>query len=342
MGPFPLGKRPRWRPAAIVGVPVRCVVADDEIDYRPLPGRKGKSAPRERTPAGRAVGPAGEEAIDYRPLRPARPQRRPEKTGRRGASPRRSARSGPFFRRKWFWRAAAVVGLIVLVAVPVVAELIQARSGPTTSLAALQTRLQQNPNDVTTLVELGDYYDYTAQARYTQQDLAGAVDDWARAATYYEQALEQEPANAALRSKAAAVLTSVGNIFFDAAVGQRRTGEISVTLSFLQEAAYYYEQARSHAPQDPALLTDLGTAYLYQGEIAQDRARLGQAIQVWQEALSYSPDKPETLFNLGNGYADLGEMDQAVAMWQRVIAVAPGSSLARQAQEQIDRYSVGP
>jgi tetratricopeptide (TPR) repeat protein len=126
----------------------------------------------------------------------------------------------------------------------------------------------------------------------------------------------------------------MGILFWD----QEESGQ---ALSSFKSAAVYYERALRQDPANSSVRTDLGTMYYYQGQIQGDTGLINQAIQAWQLALSYEPDKPETLFNLGIGYVALDNVEQAIATWQRVIEVAPGTDSAADAQRMIEQYG-GP
>lgn len=136
----------------------------------------------------------------------------------------------------------------------------------------------------------------------------------------------------------------MGNYYYDQAIRLWDSADYDGALTALQEAATYYEQALAQTPEDAQVRTDLGAVYFYQSRLLSDNDLLQRAIETWQVALQYEPDKPEALFNMGLGYADLGEVDQAIALWQRVIEVSPGSDAAQSAERLIQEYSgaIGP
>jgi tetratricopeptide (TPR) repeat protein len=260
-------------------------MSDDKTDYTPLPRRGGEER-RSTPPAPRKPAPRPQEqADDYTPRparreqsaaaerapapRPARREReacvRPASRAPRG---RRSAKRGNFLRSRGFLVLACVAGLVVLVGVPVLADLIQ----------------QQPASSFEALVQAGNQY--------------------------YDQGME---------------LANAGNQ--------------AQALSSFEQAAQEYEEALKMQPADTNVRTDLGTMYRYQGMLRGDQTLIAKAIQTWIDVLTLEPDKPEALFNLGLAYSDLGQVDQATAMWQRVIAVAPGSPVAQEAQNLLDQYS---
>jgi tetratricopeptide (TPR) repeat protein len=136
----------------------------------------------------------------------------------------------------------------------------------------------------------------------------------------------------------------MGNYYYDQALRFWDSADYAGALTALQQAATSYEQALAQNPENAQVRTDLGAVYFYQSRLLSDNTLLQQAIATWEVALQYEPDKPETLFNMGLGYADLGDVDQAIALWQRVIEVAPGSDAAQSAERLIQEYSgvIGP
>lgn len=255
-------------------------MAEEELDYRPRPERAVEEGPAERR----------EDVEEYTPRRKKtsrrEKRRRPARWQREQAKGRRSSSSdgGRFFGSKLFWRLAAIVAVIVMVVPTTLMALVgdePAVEDP--QLAELLARLEQDPDDFATLVELGNYHYELGLSWSDRGDDSQALDAFEAAAAYYERALRQDPADSGVR-------------------------------------------------------TDLGTMHYYQGLLRDDPALTQQAIQEWQVALSYEPNRPETLLNLGIGYLVLDEVGQAVAVWQMVIEIAPGSEHAQQARQLIEQY----
>ena len=255
-------------------------MSDEKIDYTPRPERGRKAKPRAeereqapRKPEGRAAADSTPRtarreqarAVDYTP-RAARVTKR-KKPARRGSGLKLSS----ILSNKTVMVIAVVIGLLVLVVLPVVAELLQVRStGPAGSL-----------------VDQGN--------------------------SYYDQGLK--------------LLDS---------------GDYEGAYTALQQAASYYEQALVQTPEDVQVRTDLGAVYFYESGLLSDTVLLQQAVETWKVALQYQPDKSEALFNLGLGYSQLGQVDLAIAAWQRVIEVAPGTEAAQAAQQYIQEYTAQP
>ncbi len=219
---------------------------NESFDYTPRPPKAGR---KQAQPLGREAG--------YIP-RPARRAPRPARKSR-----------GRFLGSKAFWRLAAVAGLILLVGVPVLADLMQGQVGGVADFDAL--------------VAQGNAY-------YDEGQRAWDQGNWDRAAQMFT------------------------------------------------EAASFYERALALRPADTDVRTDLGTVYYYRGVLEDNPSQVEKAVRTWQEALSYEPDKPQTLLNLGIGYNYLGRSEEAVAVWQRVLEVAPNSAYAQEAQRLIEQY----
>lgn len=101
----------------------------------------------------------------------------------------------------------------------------------------------------------------------------------------------------------AALLASVGNIYYDAQQFPAAIG--------------YYQQSLKLQPGDASVRTDMGTAYWYTGDADTALAELGKALQ-------YEPNKANALFNLGivkwQGKMDV---EGAVAAWQKLLQTSP-------------------
>lgn len=84
-------------------------------------------------------------------------------------------------------------------------------------------------------------------------------------------------------------------------------------------AIRYYEKALPWRGQDPAVLTDLGTAYFYRTPSDPDRA-----IAYYDQALAASPGFPNALLNKGIVLLQ-GKHDPAGAItaWKQLLAVLP-------------------
>ncbi len=247
-------------------------MSDESFDSAPKTGR-GRKARSGASPAPRR--PAeGEQDMDYRP-RPARDtrERRPRaaRSTARKAVGRPAARVGSInklLRNKVFWQFAAVAALLLIVVVPVIAELLQSR----------------------VTAPVGDP-------------------------------------------------VSMGNAYYDQALALLDKGDTDGAVSAFRQAASAYERALLQDPQNVQVRTDLGAVYYYQGRLLGDASLVERSVAAWQTVLAQDPNKVEALFNLGLAYAIMGRVDQAVASWQRVIELAPGTQSAQDAQEMILRYT---
>ncbi|MBN1485953.1 MAG: tetratricopeptide repeat protein [Chloroflexia bacterium] len=133
-------------------------------------------------------------------------------------------------------------------------------------------------------------------------------------------------------------LISLGNLYFEEGVYWWDQNDMGRSLDAFERAAAYYESALRLEPDNADVRTDLGTMYYYQGQLRDSAEWLQAAVREWELALAYEPDKIETLYNLGIGYLALDQIEQARAMWQRVIEVAPDSADAQRAQQMLDQY----
>jgi cytochrome c-type biogenesis protein CcmH/NrfG len=96
-------------------------------------------------------------------------------------------------------------------------------------------------------------------------------------------------------------------------------------------AIQYYRQAVKIQPDNPDVLTDLGTSLWYTGDA-------DQAIANFEQALKYRPDSPEALFNLGVVRWQ-GKMDPKGARqaWKELLDRNPNYPERQKIEEYITR-----
>jgi tetratricopeptide (TPR) repeat protein len=116
---------------------------------------------------------------------------------------------------------------------------------------------------------------------------------------------QAEPLIAKLQtdSKNADLLSSIGNVYYDAQ-------QFPVAIE-------YYERSLKTKPKDSSVRTDMATAYWYLGNA-------DTAIAEFNKALSDEPNKANALFNLGVVQWQ-GKMDveAALATWQKLLDSNP-------------------
>lgn len=96
-----------------------------------------------------------------------------------------------------------------------------------------------------------------------------------------------------------------------------------------QKAIDAYGKALALKPDNPDILTDQGVMYRDTGQFEKALANFKRANQV-------APSHVQSLFNLGVVYAnDLHKPEEAAKAWQKVIATAPTSPQAAQAQQAL-------
>lgn len=99
------------------------------------------------------------------------------------------------------------------------------------------------------------------------------------------------------------VLTSLGNIYYDAQ-------QYPVAID-------YYGRALKSKPTDVSVRTDMGTAYWYMGNA-------DAAIAQFDQALSFAPNNANTLFNRGLvRWEGKGDAAGATADWKKLLASNP-------------------
>jgi cytochrome c-type biogenesis protein CcmH/NrfG len=116
-------------------------------------------------------------------------------------------------------------------------------------------------------------------------------------------------------------LVSMGNLLFDS--------------QNYSETIQYYQRALKFHPEDANVRVDLGAAYSYLKNIPL-------AIQETERAIQDSPRHVNAHFNLGIMYSSAGNFAKAKEYWQKTMELAPGSPIAKSAEENIKRLAGMP
>ena len=99
------------------------------------------------------------------------------------------------------------------------------------------------------------------------------------------------------------------------------------------DAITWYSQALALNPNDTNVRTDLATSYYYTGDITK-------AIEEGRKVLAIDGTKVQTLLNMGIWLTSQNPPNttEAIADWQLVVSLYPGTDPAKQAQTLIDKY----
>lgn len=140
-----------------------------------------------------------------------------------------------------------------------------------------------------------------------------------------------------------AAWVALGNVLFDNMQMMRERAPLAPqylgTLPQWLEAAEAYSRSLQLGA-GPAARADLALANFHYGIAANDRASVEVALGEAERALRDGPDDPRVLLNYGMLLAGLDppRTAEAVAVWRRVLAVAPQSREAQSAQTLIESY----
>jgi len=100
-------------------------------------------------------------------------------------------------------------------------------------------------------------------------------------------------------------------------------------------AQAYYKQALGLSPHDSVATCRLASSIYAQGSNA-DPAKYQEAVDLLRDLIKRSPNAHCAYFTLGVAFADAGLYRDAIAMWRKVVALAPGSPEAVSAMESIE------
>jgi CHAT domain-containing protein/tetratricopeptide (TPR) repeat protein len=97
------------------------------------------------------------------------------------------------------------------------------------------------------------------------------------------------------------------------------------------------QRALETQPDDPHLLTDLGSAYFVRAESADHATDYGNAIESLSKALAKSPDDPIALFNRALSCERMFLYAQAVGDWEHYLRIDPQGEWAEDARANLQR-----
>jgi CHAT domain-containing protein/tetratricopeptide (TPR) repeat protein len=97
------------------------------------------------------------------------------------------------------------------------------------------------------------------------------------------------------------------------------------------------QRALETQPDDPTLLTDLGSAYFVRAEATDRAVDYGNAIESLSKALAKSPDDPVALFNRALACERMFLFTQAVDDWEHYLRVEPQGEWSEDARTNLNR-----
>jgi tetratricopeptide (TPR) repeat protein len=127
--------------------------------------------------------------------------------------------------------------------------------------------------------------------------------------TAFKTIADKEPSNAEAR-------VQLANLYFDA--------------EKYDDALKWYGEALKLTPKDVNVSTDLGVCYYYTNQA-------DKALEQFKHSLTLDPKHAKTLLNVGIVKAfGKQDLEGAMAAWQQVIEIAPGSDEAQKAKQVLD------
>lgn len=117
---------------------------------------------------------------------------------------------------------------------------------------------------------------------------------------------------------------------------KRELAELHDDAGLWDQAAEYHAAVIEQEPADVDSLLALGVIQFNLGDVEASEG-------TWLRAVDADPTLPEPYFNLGFAYLgqEPAQRDKAVEAWEKLIEVAPDSSLAQTARTHIDGITEG-
>ena len=104
-------------------------------------------------------------------------------------------------------------------------------------------------------------------------------------------------------------------------------------------AVSYFEQARRLNPSDKTIKKNLAAAYTGQGMAEYDKRDLADAQKYFEAALQLDPENVDSLVLLGDIKYLSQKMDEAKALWEKVLKVYPDYRYRKEIEEKIAKLA---
>ncbi len=137
----------------------------------------------------------------------------------------------------------------------------------------------------------------------------------------------------AVRERLTQLEGRLGRVGVDEAAARREIAVLHAYLGNLAMTAKDYDTAETHYRRSLGQDPDLLVARLNLATLLIDLDRYQEAETLLDDALAQRPDHPRTLFLMGESACQQGRLDEAIALWERALAIEPSpmieSRLAR-------------
>ena len=160
---------------------------------------------------------------------------------------------------------------------------------------------------------------------------------YAAAVAAYQELLAEEPTYYRLNYSIASAYHEMGELdnaiaAYEKVLAEEPThtnsllniGDIMVQKGDLEAAVGFFEKAIDQS-QDEVVPFNVAELYFNQGDAAK-------AIEYYQKAAERKPDWPDPHLKIGYAQLNTGSMDAAIAAFEKVVEVAPGSPQAQMAE----------
>ncbi len=156
---------------------------------------------------------------------------------------------------------------------------------------------------------------------------AELAQDTEKAIQEYRAVLKSDPGSRSVKARLAGIYFGLGDVpnavRYAEEVGEGLGQDSSMLIQMASILASGGKADRALHFLDLAIERDpnKGEAYFHKGIILVNQKRIAEAEQIMKQGLNVSPESPNGHYYLGRIYGELGQADQAIASFERAIAV---------------------
>jgi len=156
---------------------------------------------------------------------------------------------------------------------------------------------------------------------------AELAQDTEKAIQEYRAVLKADPASRSVKARLAGIYFGLGDVpsavryAEEVGAGSGQDPQMLIQMASILASGGKADRALPFLDLAIELAPEKGDAYFHKGIILVNQKRIAEAEQTMIQGLKVSPDSPNGHYYLGRIYGDSGKMEQAIASFERAIAV---------------------